>query len=101
FLSGDRHFSELLKYEQEGCYPLYEYTNSPLTSPVRKKPGKPGNPEYNNPLRVPGTQYNARNFGTIEISGPLDDRICTLRLFSKKGKLIWTHELKARELRFH
>ena len=32
FLSGDRHFSELLKIDRPGAYPLYEYTSSPLTS---------------------------------------------------------------------
>ncbi len=32
FLSGDRHFGELLKIERAGAYPLYEFTSSPLTS---------------------------------------------------------------------
>ena len=32
FLSGDRHFTELLKVERPGTYPLYEFTSSPLTS---------------------------------------------------------------------
>ena len=32
FLSGDRHFGELLRVERPGAYPLHEFTSSPLTS---------------------------------------------------------------------
>ena len=32
FATGDRHFTELLRVERPGAYPLYEFTSSPLTS---------------------------------------------------------------------
>jgi len=34
FISGDRHFGELLKIARPGAYPLYEFTSSPLTLPL-------------------------------------------------------------------
>lgn len=98
FLTGDRHFTELLKVEREGMYPLYDFTCSPLTSFVRKKIRKPEDREYSNPVRVPGTGYADFNYGTVSISGPVDQRVCTLSCFDKKGKQVWEHKIEAKEL---
>ena len=38
FLSGDRHYGELLKMERPGNHPFYELTSSPLTSLSVKRP---------------------------------------------------------------
>ncbi len=100
FLSGDRHYTELLKMEQEGGYPFYEFTNSPLTAFLKRAMNREKFVEHNNPLRVPGTLVVERNFGSVDISGPLDDRVCTLRTFDNSGNLEWEYEIKARELRF-
>lgn len=100
FLSGDRHFTELLKLKQEGLYPFYEFTNSPLTSFLRRSMNREKNVEHNNPQRVPGTLVVKRNFGSVDISGPFGDRVCTLRTFDKSGNLEWEYKIKARELRF-
>ena len=40
FVSGDRHFTELLKVARAGAYPLYEFTSSPLTSGTFDPPGE-------------------------------------------------------------
>ena len=67
FLSGDRHFGELLKIERAGAYPLYEFTSSPLTSqPV----ARPDAAERENPDVVPGTLHGRRQFGLIRVERP-------------------------------
>lgn len=100
FLSGDRHFTELLLEQPEDCYPLYEFTCSPLMSFIRKKTGKEKDPEFANPQRVDGTLLCKRNYGKVAISGPADDRVCTLSTYDKKGRQIWQRDIRAEDLRF-
>ena len=97
FLSGDRHFGELLKIERAGAYPLYEFTSSPLTSqPV----AKPDAAERENPDLVPGTLQGRRQFGLIRISGPGNDRRIALEAYDSDGGALWRHEIRANDLRF-
>jgi len=97
FLSGDRHFGELLKIERAGAYPLYELTSSPLTStPV----ARPDAAERENPDVVPGTFQNRRQFGLIRVSGPGSDRLIALEAYDSDGGALWRHEIRANDLRF-
>ena len=96
FVSGDRHFSELLKIERAGAYPLYEFTSSPLTS---RPPTRIDAVERDNPDIVPGTLVLKRQFGMIRVSGPGDDRRVTLESYDSDGALLWRHEIRARDLR--
>ncbi len=96
FLSGDRHFSELLKIERPGAYPLYEFTSSPLTS---RPPARIDAAERDNPDVVPGTLVVKRQFGLIRVSGPGDDRRLALESYDGAGELLWRHEVRARDLR--
>jgi alkaline phosphatase D len=97
FLSGDRHFSELLQIERAGAYPLYEFTSSPLTSqpPARLDPADRDNPDV-----VPGTLIAKRQFGLIRVSGPGNDRRLAFESYDGAGALLWKHDIRARELRF-
>ena len=96
FLSGDRHHTELLKRQEPGLYPLYEFTSSPLTSNGRRIPE-----EENNPRRVPGTWVTAtRNFGIVEVTGPPKERVLTLRTLDGTGKELWKREIRRAELGF-
>src|SRR5690606_9278375 len=64
FVNGDRHHSEMFKHQIEGVYPIYEFTNSSLTSVatgIRKR-----NPEYNNSARIKGVTRD-HVFGKISI----------------------------------
>jgi alkaline phosphatase D len=97
FVSGDRHFTELLKIERPGAYPLYEFTSSPLTSRPWAKPDKG---EVANPDVVPGTLVGRRQFGLIRVRGPGDDRTLSLESYDTAGTLLWKHEVRARALRF-
>jgi alkaline phosphatase D len=97
FLSGDRHFSELLKVERPGAYPLYEFTSSPLTS---RTPGRLDAADRDNPDAVPGTQVVKRQFGLIRVSGPGADRQLAFESYDSSGALLWRHEVRAKDLRF-
>jgi alkaline phosphatase D len=92
FLSGDRHYGELMKMERETDYPLYEMTSSPLTSWV--------NPGYTkkNPLRQSSTLALTENFGKIELLGEGKERFCRLNLFDKTGALLWSRDVFLSEL---
>jgi len=97
FLSGDRHFGELLKIARPDAYPLYEFTSSPLTS---RAPTKIDAVEENNPDVVPGTLALKRQFGMIRVTGPGNDRTIALESYDTDGTLLWRHEIPVRELRF-
>lgn len=92
FLSGDRHYGELLKLERENNYPIYEMTSSPLTSLV--------NPAYTkaNPIRLPNTLVADLNFGKIHLFGSGQKRRCRLEMFDKDGGLFWQHDIFLSEL---
>ncbi|MBL8524588.1 MAG: alkaline phosphatase family protein [Betaproteobacteria bacterium] len=94
-LTGDRHFTELLKTERPGSYPLYELTCSPLTSGV----GSDAKAEAANVQIVPGTFVAERNFCTIEFSGPRRQRKLTMKSFSTEGKQLWEKQIALSELR--
>lgn len=97
FLSGDRHFTELLKTERKGHYPIYEFTSSPLSA---------GNfdsldeyDEFNNPQRVDGTVvYKERNFGIIKVEGAPEERRLILQTYNKEGDKLWEHVINRKEL---
>ena len=97
FLSGDRHFSELLRIERPDAYPLYEFTSSPLTS---RPPARLDAADRDNPDVVAGTQLARRQFGLIRVTGSGDDRQLALESYDSAGTLLWRHELRASELRF-
>lgn len=101
FVSGDRHFTELLRVDRSalasGAYPLYEFTSSPLTSGPWENPEAR---ERDNPQVVPGTLVGKRQFGIIRISGPGNDRSIALESYDQTGALLWRQQLRASELRF-
>lgn len=96
FLSGDRHFSQLLRLERAGAYPLYEFTSSPLTGGVATNPG---DNERSNPDLVEGTLLTQRSFGLLRITGPKSARVLALEAFDATGRQLWKRELRAAELR--
>ncbi len=96
FLSGDRHYTELLKRNDLTGYPLYDFTSSPLTSGN----SKPAKTEENNPHRVANTLVvDVKNFGIIEVSGKAKERKLTLKTIDASGKEHWKHEILQDDLR--
>ena len=91
FLSGDRHFGELLKQERPDAYPLYEFTSSPLTAQPATRPDAA---ERDNPDLVAGTLQGRRQFGLIRVSGPGTDRKVAFEAYDSDGAPLWRHEIR-------
>lgn len=96
FLTGDRHFTEVLKLDREGTYPFYDFTVSPVSMWVYKV--KENHREFLNPLRVENTLITEMNFGRIRVHGPTGDRTLTLEIRDKMGDLIRELSLHQSEL---
>jgi alkaline phosphatase D len=92
FVTGDRHFTELTRLERPGTYPLYDLTVSPLTAGA-------GNLNEDNPDRVEGTLVKRRNYALLDFSGPRTDRTLRITVHDVDGRAIWSHEIRASELR--
>jgi len=96
FVTGDRHFGELLRIDRAGTYPLYEFTSSPLTyHPVEN----PDAAERNNADVVPGTFRNQRQFGMVRVTGPFNRRTVAFEAYDSNGTLLWRHTVAAPEIR--
>ena len=95
FLSGDRHFSELLKYQPAGFYPLYEFTCSAVTSSV----AIPNKAEQANPMRVAGTMLLENNFGKISISGEKNKRQIRMETLNIDGVQKWQFIINENDLK--
>ncbi|MDZ7660337.1 alkaline phosphatase D family protein [Fodinibius sp.] len=97
FLSGDRHFTELLKTERKDAYPLYEFTSSPLSSGTYGDLNE--SEEYDNPQRVDGTLvYEDQNFGMMHVRGEKENRKLILETYGSDGEKLWEHSISASEL---
>jgi len=92
-LSGDRHFTELLKQERGARYPLYDLTCSPLTSSPFASVDETGNTQL-----VPGTLVRERNFCALEFQGPLKDRRMIVKTYDARGKELWARAFSERDL---
>lgn len=97
FLSGDRHFGELVKIERPDAYPLYEFTSSPLTS---RPPARLDRTDAANPDVVPGTLVVKRQFGMLRVFGPGNDRRIAFEARDTDGTLLWRQELALSDLRY-
>jgi len=92
-LSGDVHYTELTRRDDLLDYPLYELTSSPLSS------GAHSRPLGDDPHRIEGTAVQTQNYCQIAITGPADDRVITITAHDTAGTVIWTHTIRANELR--
>lgn len=96
FLTGDRHFTEVLKLDREGTYPFYDMTLSPISMWVY--PIGENHREFHNPLRVENTLHSEMNFGKIMVNGAEGDRTMSLEILSKKGDLLGKLSVHQNEL---
>lgn len=88
FLDGDRHNSEVSKYESDGIT-IYDITSSPLTS------GSHSHPEEPNLLRVEGSYIGERNFTILQLSGPRKERKLRVTSYNVQGESLWSYEIQA------
>ena len=93
FLSGDRHLTKLLRYNQKVPYPLYELTCSPLTSsPVGLSREKP------NSWDVQDTIVGERNFCNLSFGHESSNRNLTIEVFNTQGTRLWNRTISRTEL---
>jgi alkaline phosphatase D len=95
FLTGDRHHSEIIKYNRENLYPLYDITVSPYTSGVSKVNGV----ELNNPFREPNTLIEAQNFAKISFSGKKNERTMKVEFIGIKGEILGEWSIDEKDIR--
>jgi Phosphodiesterase/alkaline phosphatase D len=90
FLSGDVHYSEVLRRDGLLPYPLYEFTSSALTAGAhtRELPADPG--------RVLSVQRN--NYSRISVSGPPDSRVLLYTVHDETGAELARHSVALAEL---
>lgn len=96
FLSGDRHFSELIKFTPANFYSLYDFTCSSITSGIHNISNKP---EFNNPNRVANSLLLENNFGKISISGAKGARTITFETYTISNEQKWKFQLNENELK--
>lgn len=98
FLTGDRHHSEVIRYERAGSYPLFDITNSPLTSGVSKVTGTA---EAANPDRQPGTLVEAQNYSRITVSGSAKNRQLKVEFLGIRGDVLGSWSINETALKNH
>lgn len=95
FLSGDRHFSEVIQQQREGTYPLYDITCSPLTSILVKELNES---EKDNPFRLKDTLVTEHNYCEMKVTGDKDNRIINISSYSATGDVLWHKQIPYAEL---
>jgi alkaline phosphatase D len=90
FLSGDVHYSEVLRRDGTLPYPLYEFTSSALTAGphTRELPADPG--------RLLAVQQN--NYSRIALSGPPENRQLTFTVHDPDGAELARHTVNVADL---
>jgi alkaline phosphatase D len=97
FMSGDRHYTELLEVPRaDGMYALRELTCSPLTAGAFANPGA----ERDKPIQRPGTMVTQRNFCRLSFSGAHRDRVVTIESHDAAGRVLWQVRLRQSDLGF-
>jgi len=94
FLTGDRHHSEIVKTIRPGNYDLYDITVSPLTSGVALVRGD----EIHNPVRVPGSLVELRNYARISVTGNKNERKLLVQFRGVEGKNIFSWSISEKQL---
>lgn len=98
FISGDRHFTELLKTERGRDYSIYEFTSSPLSSGTYGSLDE--SEEFANPQRVEGTLvFEDQNFGMIKVTGEKNSRKLILQTFGSEGNKLWEYMISEEQLK--
>lgn len=92
FLTGDRHFSEIVKEERKNHYPLYDITISSFSSSIEH----PKDAERKNKHLVPGTLYENHNFAHFSIT---DGKKLHVDIINTKGQTVGQFEVNADELK--
>lgn len=91
FLTGDAHYTQLLRRDDLMPYPLYDLTCSALSA-------GPNTRDLPEPQRVEGTLLQENNYAQLYVSGPLNDRTLRIVARDRTGAARWEHSIRARDL---
>ena len=91
-ISGGKYYGELTKLVHASSYNLYDLTVGPTTATPQE------NSDELNFFRVPNSTVEERHFALIEVSGPEEDRLLTVRAMSMEGSELWNRKIKATDL---
>lgn len=94
FVSGDRHLSELMRFDRREGYPLYELTASPVANKVFQT-----GLEQPNPIRI-GGYADGPNYGLLDIDTKSSPATITFRLKDANGQQVLERAVPLDELRF-
>jgi alkaline phosphatase D len=100
FLSGDRHHTELLKYnkrESDLGYSLYELTSSAISSGPHTI--NPNSEEFDNPMRVKSSLVTENNYCKIAINGKKGERRLQFTCFDKNNSAQWEFSIDEGQLK--
>ena len=95
FLSGDRHFSEIIKIKRKDTYPLYDVTVSSLTA----LGDYPHGMEKSSPYRVPGSLKLAHNYATFSFDDNSENRKLTVTFHNNMGWILYRWSVQANDLK--
>ena len=96
FMTGDRHHSEVIRYQRPNSYALYDITTSPLTAGVAAV----REPEKSNPERMAGTLVEAQNYSRVTVSGKVRERRLTVEFLGLKGEKLGEWNIDENALRY-
>ncbi len=83
FFSGDRHFAEVIRCEEEVPYPLYDFTSSPLAAGLGTALA-----DSQVPQRVPGTLAVTENFGLMEFHYHNEEPFLSFQFYDAYGQAL-------------
>lgn len=96
FLSGDRHHSEVIRYQRKNAYTVYDITTSPISAGI----AKPRGAEVNHPDRIPNTLVEEHNYARFNVAGPKNERILKVEFAGRKGQTLATWSVHEKDLKY-
>lgn len=94
FVDGDRHLTELMRWEPSAGYPLYEFTSSPVANRYFE-----AGLEIPNPIRIDG-YADGPNYGLLEIDTTTPAGRLAFVAKDTEGREVMRHEVTIEELTF-
>ncbi|MCS6916872.1 MAG: alkaline phosphatase family protein [Chitinophagales bacterium] len=96
FLTGDRHYSDIIRWTPAGGYPLYDITSSALTSGSAQS--AKSRPDSEHPYRVVPEGVIDQNYIKVTVTGVRKDRVATVQCKTVDGRLAWQYVIRQTEL---
>lgn len=98
FISGDRHFSEVLTSKNPGSYNLIEFTSSPVSSRAFDLASMDQfKEELENPMRIEGSRIVKNNFLEIKFKKLFGKKVVGIYR-DENGKVLFSYKVKLKDI---